>query len=59
MENGKEAELLTLFVDVIDSTEVIYVGQQNGCFDHWKIHALLLGLAFWSKSKTSLKKNGI
>lgn len=34
MENGNKAELLTLFVDIIDSTEVIYVSQQNSCFDH-------------------------
>ena len=34
MENSNKAKLLTLFVDVIDSIEVVYVSQQNSCFYH-------------------------
>lgn len=34
MENSNKVKLLTLFVDFIDSIEVIYVSQQNGCFYH-------------------------
>lgn len=57
MEDSNKAKLLTLFVDFIDSVEIIHVSQQNSCFDHQRAQTLLLALAVWSHPKCYLEKH--